>query len=119
MHGFFKTTFYELINAIKFCRESKKGKYSLETYLDIIGKYVDYIIIQSEKDGLAYIGGTCIVRNDTLKQNYSFRVEMFFQDKNGRNIMKEATRCLPQKKFTSETKNKIMEETVFEINRPK
>ncbi len=53
-----------------------------------------------------------------MKQNYSFRVEMFFQDKNGRNIMKEATRCLPQKKFTSETKNKIMEETVFEINRP-
>ena len=31
----------ELWDSIKYCKESKSGKYSIDTYLDIVGEYTD------------------------------------------------------------------------------
>ena len=39
----------ELWDAIKFCKESKSGKYSLDTYLDIVGEYTDIQIKAAEQ----------------------------------------------------------------------
>lgn len=40
----------ELLNSIKYLKESKKGKYSLDTYLDIIGEYTDRLKKQKKMD---------------------------------------------------------------------
>lgn len=108
----------ELINSFKFYRESKKGKYSLDTYLEIVGEYTDRLILQCEKEGLMYVGGTCTVENNSVESTFDFKVKMYFESAEGNNILKEATRSLKKERFTSETENEVSQEVIFEINRP-
>lgn len=114
------SVFQELINSIQFCVDSQKGKYSLETYLQIVGTYSDRLIMESEKEGITYIGGSCKVKKNNGQCEFlDFYVEMFFQDSNGNSIKKEAHRKLSTTKFTREAISSIgNEEIEFNIDKP-
>lgn len=109
----------ELIKAFKYYIESKKGKYSLKTYLDIIGEYTDRLIVTGEKEGFSFLGGTCTVANNEHDATYDFKIEMYFQDNEGNNITKEATRSLNKRRFTTETEDEVKNERKFEIYKPR
>lgn len=111
----------ELFDAFKYMRESKKGKYSLDTYLDIIGEYTDRLILQCQKDGCVYMGGNCkVCVADKCLNQILFRIELFFEDKEKKGVIKEAERHLECSKFTTESVVKIKEngELIFEIEAP-
>ncbi len=107
----------ELWNSIKYCKESKSGKYSLDTYLDILEEYTDRQIIEAEEGGLTYLGGECQVINSS-DNAYEFSIQMFFSDDSGEKIIKDAKRNLPKNKFVSETKQAVGGKIKFEIQRP-
>lgn len=108
----------ELWDSIKFCKESKRGKYSLDTYLDIIGEYTDRQIKSAEAEGLKYLGGECQITNSYDTNKYEFEVKMYFEDRNGEKMIREAKRNLPKDRFVSETDRKVGEKIKFEIQRP-
>lgn len=108
----------ELWDSIKFWKESKSGKYSLDTYLDIVGEYTDRLILLAENDGLTYLGGECQIINSYDTNTYDFKVKMFFENSKGENIVKEAERSLAKVKFVSETEREVGVKTKFEIQRP-
>lgn len=113
-----KSVLYELISSFKFYRESKKGKYSLATYLDIVGEYTDRMILQCEKEKYTFLGGNCKVINNTIEDTYDFRINVYFENRDGKKVMKEATRQIQKSRFTSETEKELQTEKIFEINRP-
>lgn len=108
----------ELLNSIKYLKESKKGKYSLDTYLDIIGEYSDRQIKEAEENGLKYMGGECQIINSHDTDTYDYIIQMFFLDSKGEKIVKEAKRKMPKDKFVSETDDKVGEKIKFEIQKP-
>lgn len=108
----------ELWDSIKFCKESKSGKYSLNTYLDIVEKYTDKQIKSAETEGMIYLGGECQITNRYEEKEYEFEVKMYFEDDKGEKIIKEAKRNLPKDKFVSETDREVKEIVRFEIQRP-
>lgn len=108
----------ELWDSIKFCKESKSGKYSLDTYLDIVGEYTDRQIKSAEDEGMTYLGGECQITNSYETNTYDFEVKMFFEDCKDEKIVKEAKRSLPKDKFVSETDREIGKKIKFEIQRP-
>ena len=66
----------ELWNSMKFCIESKSGKYSMDTYLDIVGVYTDGQIKLAESEGLTYLGGECQITNSPDAKTYIFEVKI-------------------------------------------
>lgn len=108
----------ELWDSIKYYKESKSGKYSLDTYLDIVGEYTDRQIKEAEENELTYLGGECQITNSYDTNTYNFAVQMFFLDNRGEKIVKEAKRNLPKEKFVSETDREVGERIKFEIKRP-
>ena len=108
----------ELWTSIKFYKESKNGKYSLDTYLDIMEKYTDRQIVEAEENGLTYLGGECKIINSYDTNTYDFEVYMYFLDSKGKRIEKEAKRKLSKNKFVSETDCKVGEKIRFEIQKP-
>ena len=109
----------ELLDSIKYMIESKKGKYSLDTYLDIIGEFTDKLILEAEnKEKLTYKGGECHVSPDQESGAFNFLVTLYFHDQDGKQIIKEAKRSLAMSKFTSETVTEIGDEKNYEISRP-
>lgn len=108
----------ELWDSIKFCKESKSGKYSLDTYLDIVGEYTDRQIKSAETEGLTYLGGECQITNSHETKTYDFEVKMYFEDGKGETIVKEAKRNLPKDRFVSETDREVGEKIRFEIEKP-
>lgn len=113
-----KSIWSELWDSIKFCKESKNGRYSLDTYLDIVGEYTDRQIELAEKNGLIYLGGECQIINLYDTNAYNFEVKMFFEDIKGEKIIKEAKRNLSKDKFVSETDQEVGDKIKFEIQRP-
>lgn len=110
----------DLIDSIIYFRESKKGKFSLNTYLDIVEQYADRQIIESEKnEGIIYLGGTCEVYNIPERGMFCFNVKLYFQTQDGKSTLKEASRELPYEKFTSETRSEIGQGKILKIHRPK
>lgn len=111
----------EFFDSFKYMRESIKGKYSLDTYLDIVGEYADRLIIACRNEGYNYMGGSCKVSSDNNHTNhFLFRVELFFENNEGNNLKKDAERYLECNMFTSETVAKIREkkEMIFDIDSP-
>lgn len=113
-----KSLFSELFDAIVFCLDSKAKKFSLDTYLDIIGKYTDKLIVGEEKNGNSFVSGKC--RAELENDGIMFTVCMFFVDQNNMSYEKKASRKLPKTRFTHETiailKNGPAE---FDIDKPR
>ena len=108
----------ELWDSIKCCKESKRGKYSLDTYLDIVGEYTDRQIKLAAEEGLTYLGGECQITNSNETNTYDFAIKMFFEDSKGENITKEANRNLPKERFVSEMDREVGDKIRYEIQRP-
>lgn len=103
----------EMLDSVKFSIESKKGKYSLDTYLDILGEYTDLQIINGEKEGLEYIGGKCSDKVCEKNPEYmEFVVELYFENQWGEPVKREARRNIPLNKFVSETISTVGKETL-------
>lgn len=113
--------FQELFDSIRYMIESKKGRYSLDTYLDIVGEYADRIILDCREKGYLYKGGNCRVSADVNNESqFCLGVRLYFENENAENIEKVAERYIDANKFTTETILKIRErkELVFEIDEP-
>ena len=111
--------FQELWDSILFCVDSQRGKYSLETYLDIIGEYADRLIIKTQENGVTYTGGECNVNKDPDGKNYDFEVSLYFRDGEDNVIKKQASRKIAMDKFTRETKSSINDKkTQYKIDKP-
>lgn len=109
----------ELWDSIKFCKESKKGKYSLDTYLDIVGEYTDgQIKLAETEEGLLYLGGECQITNSYDTKTYDFEVKMYFENSKGEKIIKEAKRNLSKDRFVFETDQEVGDKIRFEIQKP-
>lgn len=114
-----KTLFRELTDAIKYMIESCRGRYSLDSYLSVVEKYTDQIILNSvQNDNLTFSGGLCEVGLDVNPEKYLFDIKLYFKTEDGANIVKEASRSLPKNKFTSETQEILSEKKIFEISSP-
>ncbi len=120
MSNEFSGAFKEMFNSIKFCIDSKKGKYSLDTYLDIVGEYADRQIVAGKNEGLEYFGGECTVKkSETDSSILEFSIELYFENQQGESIKKEAKRNLSLSKFVDEIGNVIGSETLkFNIKEP-
>lgn len=120
MNNEFSGAFKEIFDSIKFCIDSKKGKYSLDTYLDIVGEYADRQIISCENEGLEYLGGKCTVKKSKIDLSLlEVSVELYFENKQGESIKKEANRNLSLSKFVGETASAIGSEILkFNIKKP-
>lgn len=108
----------ELWSSFKYFVESKKGKYSLDSYLDIVGEYTDRVIKEAEKNGLKYVGGECQIINSYDTATYDFGIQMYFEDSEGKRVEKEAKRKLSKKRFVSETDLRVGDKIKFEIDKP-
>ena len=116
-----KGNLQELFDSLKYAYESKKGKYSLDTYLDIIGEFADRTIREYQNDNNSYMGGDCHVSSDPMTDNsLIFQIELYFKGPDGQNIKKEATRQIEASRFTSESVERIKsaQELVFPIEAP-
>ncbi len=108
------SAFNELWNSIKYAIESKKGKFNLDTYLDIVGEYADGLIKKSEEnEQLTYQGGYCEV--SPLEKHYRFKVKMYFKSTDGKDVLKKASREIKKSKFTSETAQALTSNNKYEI----
>lgn len=113
------SSFKELADSIKDCIKFENEKYSLESYLEIVGRYTDRLIITSEKNYMPYLGGECKVARDNDDDTLNFTLEMYFESSVGSKIKKTATRKIPIDKFTDETIQILgSEEKSFEIVKP-
>lgn len=114
-----KSAWKEFCESIQFFIDSKKGKYSLETYLEIVGEYTDRLIIEAEGTGMNYSGGECTVKKKPDENVYEFNVKIHFTGIDDVPICKEAVRKIPIDKFTRETTDQIgAGEIKFRIDKP-
>ncbi len=118
-----KTGFWESIKkALKYAFQSAQGKYSLETYLEVMGKFTDDEINQELNKGLKYVGGE--VSFYALKSDKDIRaaVELKFFDVDGKKtILKKAERRLEKSIFVDEALDYIEEKGIltFEVSAPR
>ena len=116
-----KSLISEVMSSVKYMFQSAQGKYSLETYLEILSEFTDSEIMDGEEKGLKFVGGEVrfkSVRND----NYvSIVIELEFQDGFGEWRLKKAERKIEKDRFVEETVQRLEneEETIFNVEKPK
>ena len=115
-----RTIFSEIKNLFKYMFQSAQGKYSLETYLEVLNEFTDPEIISSEENGLEYIGGEVIFLTSKIQSDILITIKLEFQDDNGDWKLKKAERRVEKSMFTQETINRLNnnQETKFEIEKP-
>lgn len=113
-----KSALGELWDSILYCIDSISGRFSIDSYLDVIGEYADRMIIEAQNTGLSYLGGECEAVYEKDEKQYVFEVRMYFEDMNAKKIEKKAIRRFPESKFTRETKQQLEEKSVFSILKP-
>ena len=114
-----RSAWKEFCESIQFFIDSKTGKFSLETYLEIIGEYTDRLIIEAEGTGMCYSGGECTVKKNPNEKVYEFNVIIHFTDIDNMTICKEAVRKIPIDRFTREATDQIgTGEIKFRIDKP-
>ena len=114
-----KGSLKELMDSIIYCIESKKGLYSLDTYLDILSEYADKQILSAEREEeLCYMGGKCEISLNESEPYINMSVTLYFVDNENNNVVKEASRKLPLSRFTSETPAQIGGGLTYEIDKP-
>lgn len=112
--------FTPLVDAFKYLFQSAKGKYSLETYLDILSEFTDEVILDAKKENLSYIGGKAVFSINEKSNTVNIKMELEFKKPDRNWVVKKAERNLDMSDFTEESllKIKSMGEMVFQINSP-
>ena len=114
--------FGELIDAFKYLFQSAKGKYSINSYLEVLSEFTDGEINAALDNGEVYGGGEVtflsIMNSDTLKVSIEMR---FYDDSVKKTKTRKAERKLERKMFTSEALSLFDKngETTFEIKPPR
>lgn len=107
--------------ALKYTYQSAQGKYSLETYLEVLGQYTDDEIREFISSGHTYGGGEVVFSAGESEVSIKAVVKMYFVEKStGKNKMKKAERYLEKSMFTDEAIEQIVRkgDIAFEINAP-
>lgn len=108
-------------SALKFTYQSAQGKYSLETYLEVLGQYTDDEIREFTSSGHSYGGGELVFSTDKSDVSIKAVLKMYFvETSTGKYKMKKAERYLEKSMFTDEAVDQIENkgEMAFEINAP-
>ena len=107
-------------DALKYLYQSAKGRYSLESYLDVLGQFTDEEINEALDGGDMYGGGE--VTFSYTPEYILATIEMrFFNSDEMKNRTKKAERKLEPKLFTDEAISTIKEKGTlsFEIKAPR
>ncbi len=108
-------------SALKFTHQSAQGKYSLETYLEVLGEYTDDEIREFIASGHTYGGGEVVFSTEKSDVSIKAVVKMYFvETATGQNKMKKAERLLEKSMFTDEAVDLIEKkgEIAYQINAP-
>ena len=113
--------FSDLKQAVQYRKDSKAGKYSIDSYLDIIGMFSDKLILEARQEKLRFINGSCTVLSDDQFQNLYFKVELYFENADDEKIVKEFSTEKSTDLFVKETIELFKDKTVllYEIEEPK
>lgn len=106
---------------LKFTYQSAIGKYSLETYLEVLGEYTDSEIIDFLEKGYTYGGGEVTFLTEKSEDTIKVMVKMYFFERiTKKNKLKQAERSLEKNIFTDETIKTLEEKrlVMYEINEP-
>lgn len=107
-------------DAFRYLYQSAKGKYSLESYLDVLGQFTDGEINEALDAGDMYGGGE--VTFSYTPEYILTSIEMrFFNSDEMKNKTKKAERKLEPKIFTDEAVSMMKEKGTlsFEIKAPR
>lgn len=114
--------FWETIKkALKFASQSSQGKYSLETYLEVLGEYTDQEIIEFIDTENNYGGGEVVFSTSKDDDSIKATVKMVFLEKStGKIKIKKAERFLEKTMFIDESLDMIEKkgEVAYEILAP-
>lgn len=111
----------DFFKSIGYMFQSMKGRFTIESYLELISEFTDETIVHSRNEGLIYIGGECKIKfNEELKDKITIIIEMQFKTRDGKWKQKRAQREIDQNKFVSQVIDEIKEkkELKYEINEP-
>lgn len=113
--------FSDLKQAVQYRKDSKAGKYSIDSYLDMIGMFSDKLILEARQEKLRFINGSCTVLSDDQFQNLYFKVELYFENADDEKIVKEFSTEKSTDLFVKETIELFKDKTVllYEIEEPK
>lgn len=95
--------------------DSMRGKYSFDTYLEVMNDFIDEEIRNMQAQGLRYTGGHVVFedRNDDC----DIQVELFFlHPQSNQYSVKRAKRQLPKKKFVRRDIELLEKQEKLEFN---
>lgn len=115
-----KSIFTEMVDSLKYMFQSAQGKYSLETYLEVLGEFTDSEILSGEDTGLTYIGGEVVFLTKKNESDILITINLEFQDINREWKLKSSERSVKKNMFTQETVKRLetSSKIKFEIERP-
>ena len=115
-----QSVFSDIKNSVKYMIQSAQGKYSFETYLEVLSEFTDSEIEFGEKSGLKYIGGEVTFITSDGQDGIFVSINLEFQSMSGEWKLKEAKRTLEKSMFTQESIDRLetAQETRFDIEKP-
>ncbi len=105
---------------LQYLIQSALGKYSLETYLEVLGGFTDGEIRDRVRDGLIYRGGEASFTARRGEWEVIVSVALHFQDQEGEWSQVKAERSLRRSMFTGETLRRLedAESVSFAVHAP-
>ena len=100
-----REAFNELVKAIQYRNDSKKGLLSMDSFLDIIGDACDKEIENTKGEGANYIHGECVVEKNEESSLYKFYINLVFSNISNETFSKNMTLEKNFDDFTRETIN--------------
>ena len=89
-----------LWDQILYLIDSILGKYSIETYLEVMNDFIDSEIRESQKQGMTYTGGQVAFSTTKESDKYVVEVQLYFTEPGTQQYsVKRAERQLAKKKF--------------------
>lgn len=110
-----------LWDQILYLLDSIQGKYSFESYLQIMNDFVDDEILQAQASGLNYTGGHIIFSTEPALADCTVEVELYFTPSETTTYtVKRAARQLPKSKFIRKDVAMLEKELrlEFEVEKP-
>lgn len=98
----------------------KTDNYSIEEYLKVLSDFTDSVILDSQKEGLMFMGGEVVFKSKKELNKIKINVDMEFKNVDNQWILKKAEKEIEYATFNKdaiekiETKNEIR----FNIEKP-
>lgn len=97
----------DIIKEIRRLVEAIRGKWSFESWMDMVGDFTDDLIQRKEfEEGLRYIKGSCTIY--CISSNaVNLLIEMYFKTQDSKVVKYEAQRNFSKNQFLSDSWEKI------------